>query len=147
MPSYQVFINRDRIKESQKALIAAAITDTHVQMTGAPDYYVQVIFNCLDRMDHYVGGREGAEILWIRGDVRPRDAQSNKNLMLALVEAVGNVCDIAKDDIWVDLTPVEPDNIVKFRTVLPLPGDEKIWFDALPEEIRHRLRSEEKQQE
>lgn len=74
--------------------------------------------------------------MWIRGDVRCRTPEQNKNLMLELVGRVSEVCDYEKDFIWCDLCSIEPTNIVKFGTVFPPAGQEQAWYDALPDQVK-----------
>lgn len=136
MPTYQVYVDQNRLTVLQKQAVAAAITEGHCAQTGAPNYYVQVIIHEIPDGNRFVGGQPFDKHMWIRGDVRCRTAEQNKNLMLDLVGRVSEVCDYKKDFIWCDLCNIEPSNIIKFGTVFPAAGQEQAWYDALPDAVK-----------
>ena len=45
MPVYQDSFQHGRLTEDQKSKVAAAITDAHVETTGAPRIFVHTFFN------------------------------------------------------------------------------------------------------
>nr|WP_326185547.1 4-oxalocrotonate tautomerase family protein [uncultured Oscillibacter sp.] len=136
MPTYQVYVNQNKLTFQQKKAVATAITEGHCAQTGAPKYYVQVIINEIPDENRFVCGQQFGKHMWIRGDVRCRTPEQNKNLMLELVGRVSEVCDYEKDFIWCDLCSIEPTNIVKFGTVFPPAGQEQAWYDALPDQVK-----------
>jgi phenylpyruvate tautomerase PptA (4-oxalocrotonate tautomerase family) len=136
MPTYQVYVNQNRLSAQQKKNVAVAITDCHTAQTGAPKYYIQIIINEIPDENRFVGGQQFGQVMWIRGDVRCRTEEQNKALMMELVDRVSKVCDFDKDFIWCDLCNVEPTNIMKFGTVFPPAGQEQAWYDALPDKVK-----------
>lgn len=140
MPTYQVFVNQGKLTPSQKQAVAVAITDSHVGKTGAPRYYVQVIFNDVPDDNRYVAGKRFGKHMWIRGDVRIRTPEQNKELMLDMVDRVHEASGFDRNFIWCDLCPIEPTSIVKFGTVFPPAGAEKAWYDALPTDVKEVIR-------
>ncbi|MDR1832346.1 MAG: tautomerase family protein [Fusobacteriaceae bacterium] len=139
MPTYQVYVNQNKLTKAQKQAIAAAITDGHVAKTGAFPYYVQVIFHEIPDENRYVGGKPYGDHMWIRGDVRKRTPEQNRALMLELTERISAVCDFRKSDVWIDLNATEPTNILKFGTIFPPAGQEQAWYDALPDEVKRLI--------
>ena len=136
MPTYQIFVNENKLSALEKQAVAAAITDGHVAQTGAPKYYVQVIFQDVPKENRFICGRPFGEYLWIHGDVRCRTPEQNKALMLELIDRVSRVCAFDRNTIWCDLASVEPTNIVKFGVVFPPAGQEQAWYDALTPEVQ-----------
>ncbi|MDR1621949.1 MAG: 4-oxalocrotonate tautomerase family protein [Synergistaceae bacterium] len=141
MPTYHVYINQGKLSAQQKKNVAAAITEGHVALTGAPKYYVQVIIDEIPDENRFVCGIPFSEHMWIRGDVRCRTPEANKALMMELIERVSKVCDFDSSFIWCDLCSIEPTNIVKFGTVFPPAGEEKAWFGALPDEVKETIQN------
>lgn len=41
--------------------------------------------------------------------------------------------------MWIYLNNIEADNMLEYGHVLPLPGHESMWFEALPVELQARL--------
>lgn len=140
MPTYQVYVNEGRLDAGQKAAVAAAITDAHAAQTGAPKYYVQVVVNEIPDGNRFVSGVKFGRHIWIRGDVRIRTPEQNRELMLALVEGVHRASGFERGMIWCDLAAVEPTNIFKFGAVFPPAGHEQAWYDALPEEAKETIK-------
>ena len=136
MPTYHVYVNQGKLSARQKKDVAAAVTEGHARMTGAPKYYVQVIIDEIPDENRFVGGIPFNGHMWIRGDVRCRTPDANKALMMELIGRVSKVCDFDGSLIWCDLCNIEPANIVKFGTVFPPAGEEKAWHDALPREVK-----------
>ena len=141
MPTYHVYVNQGKLSIQQKKDVAAAITEGHVSMTGAPKYYVQVIIDEISEENRFVCGVPFSEHMWIRGDVRSRTPDANKALMMELIERVSKVCDFDSRLIWCDLCSIEPTDIVKFGTVFPPAGEEKAWYDALPGEVKEIIQN------
>ena len=139
MPSYQVFADKGMLSETQKEKTAQAITEALTALTGAPKWYVQVIFQEIDAGSRYICGKQSRGILWIRGDVRIRTPEQNAALMHELARRVGGACGIPKENVWIDLCGIEPENIMKFDTVFPAAGREDEWYQHLPQETKDRI--------
>jgi hypothetical protein len=56
-----------------------------------------------------------------------------------LTREVAEVCRISRQDVWIYLNELEPENMVEFGSILPLPGKEPDWLGAQSEELRSRL--------
>ena len=85
MPTYTCTTAEGRLTADQKAAVAAAVTAAHAEITGAPPYFAQVMFNTVADGDHFMGGKPlGHDSIFvygrIRGDggVRPHPAGSRR---------------------------------------------------------------------
>jgi phenylpyruvate tautomerase PptA (4-oxalocrotonate tautomerase family) len=137
MPTYQVYARAGALDDEQKLKVAQAITRAHSDSTGAPQFYVQVIFNDVAAGSRFVGGHRFNRHLWIRGDVRTgRTAGQREELMRAIIQEVGAAACWDKNAIWIDLCGIEPENILKYGQVFPPPGMEREWLEGLPQEAR-----------
>src|SRR5258708_28478631 len=69
MPTYACSTAAGRLTPAQKADIVRSITAIHHEETGAPRYFVQVIFYELAPGNHFIGGQSApAGQIWIPGD-------------------------------------------------------------------------------
>ena len=137
MPTYQVFATQGMLEAEEKQAISQAITAGHMAQTGAPRYYIQVIFQETATENRYIGGHPYPESIWVRGDVRERTPEADQALMLELVERIAAACPkLDKNMIWIDLCAVQPTDILKFCTVFPPAGEEATWYAALPAEAK-----------
>ena len=70
MPIYVCSAATGRLTPVQKTEIARSITDIYHEVTGAPRYFVQVIFHDVTPGNNYVAGRPApADQILIRGDI------------------------------------------------------------------------------
>mgnify|MGYP001262315485 CR=1 FL=1 len=137
MPTYNVYVKADSLNDDQKKRTAQAITKAHSESTGAPEFYVQVIFSEISENDRYVGGHRFNSHMWIRGDVRTgRNAEQRRELMLKMIKNVSESINCDKNSIWIDLCSIEPESILKYGQVFPPAGREKEWLENLPEDVK-----------
>lgn len=140
MPTYYCHLPKNRVSEVDKHRLAHAITARHTEATGAPSWFVQVVIEEDDDKIRYLGGEPAGEHIWVRADIRAGRTKSQlQQLMLALKTDIASITGVVAEDIWIYLNNIEPDNMLEYGHVLPLPGEEKRWFDALPAELQHRL--------
>jgi phenylpyruvate tautomerase PptA (4-oxalocrotonate tautomerase family) len=141
MPTYVVRSTLPNLSTPTKQTIAQAITAAHADITGANTFFAQVVFDHAPREDWFIGGipLEG-ETLFIHGHVRSgRTDEQKRTLVERLVRDVALAAGLPTQAIWVYLSEIRPSLMAEFGHVLPEPGDEAAWFDALPEEDRRML--------
>ena len=137
MPTYTVYIKSDTLNNDRKQKAAQAITKAHSESTGAPEFYVQVIFNEISEGDRYVGGNPFNRHMWIRGDVRTgRSADQRRKWMQRMIQYVSESINWDINSIWIDLCGIEPESILKYGQVFPPAGQEKEWLENLPDETK-----------
>ena len=142
MPTYVCSVRPGLLDEQQKSEIAKSITRNHHEATGAPTYFVQVVIEEKATAVRYLGGEPAADQVWIRADIRSgRTVEQRSNLMLAIMRDVSRIAGVDEGSTWVYLCNLEPTDMVEYGHVLPLPGQEQAWFDALPEKLRDYLLS------
>jgi phenylpyruvate tautomerase PptA (4-oxalocrotonate tautomerase family) len=80
MPTYACSAAAGRLTPAQKLEIVQSITAIHHGETGAPRYFVQVIFYDIAPANHYIAGQLApAGQVWIRGDIRDGRTQEQKS--------------------------------------------------------------------
>ncbi len=142
MPTYTVTVNEDRLTAEQKARIAAAITRTHHEITGAPSYFAQVIINEVLPEHYFVGGTplEGDQI-FVHGEIRAgRSPETQLSLIQQLIQVVAREAGMASSRVWVYIVQLPPSQMAEFGRVLPLPGEEANWIASFPDGERERIK-------
>jgi phenylpyruvate tautomerase PptA (4-oxalocrotonate tautomerase family) len=144
MPTYFCTSANGRLTSEQKKKIASEITRIHAEVTGAPGFFAQVIFNEVKAGDWFMGGAPlNHEHIFVYGHIRAGRAAVDKTRMIKLMaEAVGAAARIeSARAVWVYVNELPPRQMIEFGHVLPEPGDEPAWTAALPEEDRAFMRS------
>lgn len=146
MPTYVCLSGVGRLTAAQRAKIADAITTVHSEEALAPRYLVQVLFPEFAPGQGFIGGKPAPiSQIWIRADIRAGRTEAQRTgLQLRIAREVGEIAGAAPDDIWIYLNELLAVNMLEFGHLLPLPGEEKQWFAALPEALQQRLGKLEK---
>jgi phenylpyruvate tautomerase PptA (4-oxalocrotonate tautomerase family) len=83
MPTYVCTARDGTLTQEQKARIAAEITRVHSDVTGAPRFFVQVLFSDLKVGNQFIGGAQPpSDQVWIRGDIRAGRSEHDKGRLL-----------------------------------------------------------------
>src|SRR4029077_10209686 len=148
MPTYVCVVKAGLLNNLQKHRIAAAITRLHGETTGAPTWLVQGGVDEKEQRQRYLSGQPADHQIWIRGDIRAgRTSEQRQRLMLGIVQAVSEISGVEESAIWVYLCNLAPDDMAEYGHVLPLPGEEQAWFEALSPELQRYLTSSGMQNE
>ena len=144
MPTYFCTSTNGRLTSGQKAGIAGEITRIHAEVTGAPAFFAQVIFNEVKPGDWFLGGAQlSHEQIFVYGHIRAGRAAVDKTRMIKLMaEAVASAAQAkSRRAVWVYLNELAPRQMIEFGHVLPEAGDEAAWTAALPESDRAFMQS------
>jgi phenylpyruvate tautomerase PptA (4-oxalocrotonate tautomerase family) len=133
MPTYTVTSANLALTTDQEAAIAAAITRSHQENTGAPAYFAQVIFSTIENGKHYIGGKAyRSPHLFVNGLIRAgRSTNAKLGLITDIATKVQTIAGIAAEDIWVYIQDIPATQMVEFGRVLPEPGAEEAWRAAM----------------
>jgi len=141
MPTY--FVNSSNIKLTKllKEKLAKKITKIHNQATGANKYFAQVIFNNSRKGDHYMGGKIVSKPeIFVYGHIRSGRTNKIKNkLIVGLREILKKSIKLRKDNIWIYILDLNPNQMIEYGEILPKSGSEKKWFKNLPIQLKKRL--------
>jgi phenylpyruvate tautomerase PptA (4-oxalocrotonate tautomerase family) len=144
MPTYFCTTLEGRLAADQKSKIAGEITRIHSEVTGAPSFFAQVIFNELKPGNYFMGGAQlKHDQIFVYGIMRGGRAAVDKSRMIALMaKAVGEVAKVENNrSVWVYVADMPARQMIEFGHLLPEPGDEPAWTAALPEADREFMRS------
>ncbi len=143
MPTYTCIVPAGRLSDDQKARIAAEITRVHNEVTGAATFFAQVIFQEITAGNYFVGGKPlSSDQIFINGQIRAgRSAIDRTRLLRGLHACVATAADAEATSVWVYITDLPARDMIEYGHVLPEPGQETTWLDALPPDDRARMRS------
>lgn len=143
MPTYDCRAPAGLLDAGQRARIAADVTRIHGEVTGAADYFAQVIFTEVAAGSWFLGGTPlVGRTLFLHGHIRAgRSAGDRMRLVRRLVAALADGASLPLRSVWVYVTELPPRAMAEYGHILPEPGDEAAWFAALPPEDQEHLRA------
>ena len=87
MPIYQVAYQHGLLDDAKRALVARAITDAHVEATGAPRVFVHIFFDELPPGTCYSADGVDRHITGIQGAIRQGRSLEVRQLLLRRITA------------------------------------------------------------
>ena len=139
MPTYQITVKQNLLSDTQKDDIAEYLTKIHTGLTGAPNYYVQIIFNETNNR-RYLGGKRSDSQIWVHGDIRSGRTPETRSLLVEkIIDGIYKIASVPKNDIWVFLNNLEPSDMAIYGQLTPIPGEEEKWFKSLPNSLQNKL--------
>jgi phenylpyruvate tautomerase PptA (4-oxalocrotonate tautomerase family) len=139
MPTYVCSVRENSVDDRQKDAIAEAIARIHSEETGAPIFFCQIVIE--EKKHRYLGPTRASGQIWIRGDIRGgRTEKQRTQMMLRMMEEVSRITRVKKEEIWVYVCNLVPTDMVEYGHVLPRPGEETAWFDALPKSLQDHMK-------
>jgi phenylpyruvate tautomerase PptA (4-oxalocrotonate tautomerase family) len=138
MPTYQCTTREGRLSPEHKSRIAAEITCIHCEVTGAPGFFAQVIFEEVKPGNYFMGGVPlKHDQIFVYGRIRAgRSIQDKLRMIKLMADAVGKAANMNRTGVWVYIAELPPRQMVEYGYVLPEPGDEEAWTKSLPAEDR-----------
>lgn len=146
MPTYTVTYSNIQFSSSQLGSMAQAITKSHNHCTGANTYFAQVIFQEVSPAMYFIGGKpiQQAQI-FLHGQIRAgRTPELKEKLLLSMRDTMSQCSGLPKDQIWVYLIDLIPEQMIEYGEILPQSGKESDWFANLSNELQIKLKVLEK---
>ena len=142
MPTYTVRYSNITFEQKKKNKIAQGITVVHSKITGASPFFAQVFFEQNKNKSHYMGGKIiKEEQIFLNGQIRAGRSIAVKNkLIINLRETIIKNSGIKKENVWVYLEELIPDQMIEYGEILPQSGKEISWFNSLPENLKKKLK-------
>tara|TARA_B100000963_G_scaffold187490_1_gene163173 strand:+ start:799 stop:1239 length:441 start_codon:yes stop_codon:yes gene_type:complete len=142
VPTYTVKYSNFILSSNQKKRIAEGITQVHKKTTGANTYFAQVIFSDNKKNDHFMGGKFVKDKqLFLHGEIRAGRSNEIKNkLIKGLRSSLVKNSGLSKDQIWVYILDLPPNQMIEYGEILPASGMEKIWYSKLPADLKKKLK-------
>jgi phenylpyruvate tautomerase PptA (4-oxalocrotonate tautomerase family) len=129
MPVYRCYGPKGLLTNSVKAKIAEEISSIHCGATGAPELYVNVLFQETSDGDCFVAGQPSTHS-YIFGAIRHgRDLEVRQGMLRDLSQMWTRLTGQSEAEVLVALDEVNPQNVMEAGLILPEPGKEQQWFD------------------
>jgi len=129
MPIYQCAAPAGLLTSAMKAEIATAITDAHVEATGAPRVFVHVFFNELPPGIGFSAGELDNNITGIQGSIRAgRPLEVKQRLIKQICAAWSEITGQPQKEVIAGLSEIDSEITMEYGLILPHPGDEPAWF-------------------
>jgi len=143
MPTYSVFAPRGQLDDAQKRRIAADVTHTHTDATGAQGFFAQVVFVETASGDWFMGGAPlTAPHIFVQGQIRGgRPAAMKHALITGLRDALASGAGLPTSRVWCYLIELPPSQMIEYGHVLPEPGGEAAWLASMLDEDRRVMQS------
>lgn len=143
MPTYTVSAIDGRLTDTQKASLASALTDIHCRLTGAPKYFVQVIFVDVPANNYFVAGKRlEHDNIFVHGQIRGgRPLTTKHQIIEEIMVAVAEIAITDSAAVQVYIIDVPAEQVAEWGRILPRPGEEASWDAAIPEDVRARMQS------
>ena len=82
------------------------------------------------------------EQIYLHGQIRAgRPKEIKDELIDQLKKLLAKETALDQSSVWVYIVDVEPSQMVEYGEVLPESGQEKSWFDNLPDKLKKKLQS------
>lgn len=147
MPTYVCTSMEGRLSPENKSAIASAITRIHCEVTGAPSFFAQVIFEEIKPGNYFMGGAPlKHDQIFVYGRIRGGRATQDKTRMIVLMaKAIEEAAAVRNKGVIIYIADLPARHMVEFGHVLPEAGDEPAWTAALPPAEREWMQSIGKQ--
>ena len=129
MPVYQCYSPKGLLTKSVKAKIAEEITSIHSSATGAPELFVNVLFEDTSDGDRFVAGQPSTHS-YIFGAIRHgRDLETRQGMLRNLSEMWTRLTGQSEPEVLVRLSEGNPQNVMEAGLILPEAGQEQQWLE------------------
>lgn len=142
MPIFIVTVPKSPLSSTQKIQLSEEITRVHCDITGAPSYFKQVIFNEISDGNYFVGGKplQGTDHIWVHGIIRAgREAEIKERLLVELMKVLSKIALVDEQNVQVYISDIQGSKVLEFGKILPNPGEEQQWFESIPVNLRARI--------
>jgi len=140
MPTYAFTTARD-LTPDERARLVESVTTIHQVEATAPRYFVQVVFYRVEPGSLFIGGEAASpDHIWVRADIRSGRTREQKSRMLQrIMRETSEILGISEQAVWVYISDIPAHGVLEFGNVLPEPGGEAKWLEALPSALREKL--------
>src|SRR6202046_1691681 len=130
MPVYQCATSQVLSSDLKRA-VAKEITRIHVEFTGAPEPFVNVVFSALPLGSHYLAGAVRENGALINAIVRAgRTLETRQALLKSLSAAWSRLTGQPERNLILKVEEADAETIMEAGLIMPRPGEEAAWMAA-----------------
>ena len=133
MPIYQVVTSGVELTAEQRNTLAKRFTETHHEVTQAPEPFIRVVFQPMPLGLMYTAGEIAPSFVLGAGCRGGRSEDTRHELMQKLYEVIREVTALPPDQIFVAATDTPASWLMEAGLVLPepVPDAEAAWMTKL----------------
>jgi phenylpyruvate tautomerase PptA (4-oxalocrotonate tautomerase family) len=130
MPIYQCVTSK-ALSPQTKAAITKEFTRIHVESTGAPEPFVNVVFSDLPLGSHYLGGSVRENGTLINAIVRAgRTLETRQGLLKSLSAAWSRLAGQPERNLVIRIEEADAATIMEAGLIMPRPDEEVSWMET-----------------
>jgi phenylpyruvate tautomerase PptA (4-oxalocrotonate tautomerase family) len=130
MPIYQCVTSK-ALSPEPKAAVAKEFTRIHVQSTGAPEPFVNIVFSDLPLGSHYLAGAVRENGTLINAIVRAgRTLETRQALLKSLSAAWSRLTGQPERNLVIRAEEADAATIMEAGLIMPRPGEEAAWLET-----------------
>ena len=135
MPVYQVATSGVELTKDQRDTLAKRFTETHHEVTGAPEPFVRIVFQPMPLGLMYTAGEIAPSLILGAGCRAGRSDAVRNELLRRLYDVVEDVTALPPDQIVVAVTETPSSWLMEAGMVMPepIPEAEATWIAELKE--------------
>ena len=78
---------------------------------------------------------------YLNGQIRAgRSSSVKKKLITTLRDKIIELTKVKKENLWIYILDLKPEQMIEYGEILPKAGGEKRWFSKLPKSLKIKLR-------
>ena len=129
MPVYEVVTTEGTLIDEQRQEIATAVVRAHCSSTGAPELFVNVVFQDLPPGRVYSAGKP-SQMSLIVGTIRAgRTIEVKQQIMRDLSDSWVRITGLPVTDVILAINEIDALASMELGLIYPLPGTEAEWFE------------------
>ena len=138
MPTYKLSFSKITLNKIKKEKIEKIITKFIMNYV----IYLFCSITLKSKNDHFIGGKIIKEKqFFLHGQIRAgRSSSVKKKLITTLRDQIIELTKVKKENLWIYILDLKPEQMIEYGEILPEAGSEKKWFRKLPKSLKIKLR-------
>ena len=137
MPVYQVVTSGIELTQEQRQTLAKRLTETHHEVTQAPEPFVRIAFQPMPLGLMFTAGEVAPSLVLAAGCRGGRSDATRSELMQKLYDVIHDVTGLPGDQVVVAMSDTPSSWLMEGGLVMPepTPAAERAWMQQLTEQF------------
>jgi phenylpyruvate tautomerase PptA (4-oxalocrotonate tautomerase family) len=119
MPLYTITTQTGVLRDDDKAVLAAQLTDVHCELSGVPANWVHIVFHEYPVGSGFTAGRPAGTVALTLLVRTGRSSEYKRSLLAQLWKLLQNVTGAANDQIVIGIQEVPPSQAMEMGKIMP----------------------------
>jgi phenylpyruvate tautomerase PptA (4-oxalocrotonate tautomerase family) len=119
VPLYTITTQTGVLRDDDKAVLAAQLTDVHCELSGVPANWVHIVFHEYPVGSGFTAGRPAATVALTLLIRTGRSSEYKRSLLAQLWQLLQNATGAANDQIVVGIQEVPPSQAMEMGKIMP----------------------------